>query len=502
MKTRPCADASSAYICALLLGTLAFLSVSTERCVAVSVSTFFAPARSTSTGLDPNGIYPQGQKFGFGLYTINGYSQEDSTVRNMHRVAEHGFTLAGPYYNADWQNFASIYEAASEGLQFTYQIRKPTELIGVPIGERMTVLDTLSDAQMSAQVREQVAAVLSDPIARDSVARWSLGVEEVRYWYPSEMRYLQIARETIRDVETEFNVARRPFWMYEPGHRNISALKLTGAHQDFVSKGTYLTSIARGSDRSGYAIWSFTQIASVAKALRTQPQAVLQLYEDFTDPKTGTDPAEIRRVLRHDAYLALTMGMKSLNIYSMTENRPNLTTHNEQFEAYASVAQDLTGPLDLQKLFLFGEPRNDLKISISQGTKQIAYTDWYGSKFTYSGLHSFNAQVGTERYLILVNSTEQPMSVRVSGLPSSFLLDDLFAGTTKRMYQTSFTWRLDVLGVAALRFRKVGSTPSTPLGAALLLAAPEPPTWGLLVMTASAYWWRPRRGSATEVQQS
>jgi uncharacterized protein (TIGR03382 family) len=58
------------------------------------------------------------------------------------------------------------------------------------------------------------------------------------------------------------------------------------------------------------------------------------------------------------------------------------------------------------------------------------------------------------------------MDVKISGLPSAYLLDDLFAGTTNEVRKSTLTWRLDTLGVSALRFRQ--------LGAATVSAVPEP----------------------------
>jgi hypothetical protein len=362
-------------------------------------------------------------------------------------------------------------------------------------------IDKLSDVQIAAGIREQVAAVLSDPIANTTVARWSLSPEELRYWVPSEMRYLKLASDTIRAVEAELGAAHRPFWMYEPRHRDAAALTKTGVYQDIVSKGVYLTALPRGPERSGYAIWSYSQILSAAKGLKTLPQAVLQLSTDFTDPMTGTNPAEIRRVLRHDAYLGLVMGIKSFNVWSMTETRPSLTTHNEQFQAYASVAADLTGDLNMQQAFLFGEPRDDLKIKITDGLKEIKYIDGTGLKFKFDTLHYLNAAVGSDRYLFLVNSSEQPMDVKITGLPSTFLLDDLFAGTTTHINRSSLTRRLDVLGVTALRFRQDMPIMGEGVARLGLTIVPEPSAAMLAAFAAGLLRSRIRRHASIPLRR-
>ena len=83
------------------------------------------------------GIYPHGQKFGFGLYSVVGNSKVDPTTSNMHRVAANGFTLAGPYYDTNWRNFSNIYAAANEGLKI-YISNSPTRLARRCIGRRST----------------------------------------------------------------------------------------------------------------------------------------------------------------------------------------------------------------------------------------------------------------------------------------------------------------------------------------------------------------------------
>lgn len=455
-----------------------------------SISKFFKPPKtSTESQLSPTGIYPNGQLFPIGLYSVLGNSQIDPQLSNMARVAQNGFTFAGPYYGDNWQDFGPITQAAGENLKFVFQIRPPASLSGVSIDARPTALAALSDAALTASVRDQVAAVLSDPTARNTVARWSLGT--------AELRYLKVADNAIRATEKQFGVAHKPFTMYEPGHRYLAALKKTGKYQDIVGKGTYLTALPRGLGRSGYAIWSYTQIVSAANSQKATPQAFLQLSQDFTDPATGNNAAEIRRVIRHDAYLGLVMGIKSIDIWSMFENRPNFTTHNDQFLAYASVAKELTGDLDLQKVFLFGDERTDLKIQITSGDKQFSFTDVEGDKNKFDTLHTLNAAYGSDRYLFLVNSTEQTMGVNITGLPTDYAMDNLFAQTTAEMHQTKLALTLDVLGVTALRFRQVmPQMGGGNIGGGLSIKfVPEPPSsvLALLAVCSMAAFRRVRR---------
>jgi hypothetical protein len=88
------------------------------------------------------------------------------------------------------------------------------------------------------------------------------------------------------------------------------------------------------------------------------------------------------------------------------------------------------------------------------------------------------------------------MDVSVSGLPSNFLLDDLFAGTTTEMNQSSLIRRLDVLGVAALRFRPLGSSAPIGSGASAPPSVPEPSAAILVALAGSAFMMSSRRTDA------
>ena len=374
------------------------------------------------------------------------------TKSNDERVAEEGFNLVGTNYNQDWEDLRFAHQAASQGLKLTYQIRRHPSLVGVSYADRPAAIGLLTDQQIADYVRLQVEAVIDDAVANATVARWSLNPEELRYWNVDEMRYLQVVSETIRQVETEKGEEHRPFWMYQANNRTADQLAITGQHQDIISRGVYQTTrYTRGTQRAGWAMWGYDQITAAAEQLDNTPQAVLQLYEDFTDPLTGTDPIEIERVIRNDVYLALVRGIDSFNVFSMFENRPNLTTHNEQFEAYGSVAKELTGELDLQKTFLFGEERDDLAIEVTSGPKTFEYTHTDGTKMSFPTLNYLNASYGGERYLILVNSTEAPMQVSIEGLPEQTLINNLFTGTSESHTTTAMTVTLEKLGVIALK---------------------------------------------------
>ncbi len=421
----------------------------------VDADAFFESTPSRASTLDPQGIYPQGQQIAFGLYAVQGLNDFDSTKTNMQRVMEEGFTMAGPYYHRDWQGLEFVHQAAEHNLKFTYQLRPHPSLDGLPLSSRRDAIATLSDADIAAVVREQVEAVIDDPVANATVARWAITPEEIRHWVDQDLRYLEIAVDTLRQVETERGVAPRPVWNYQSGIRTAEQLIITNARLDVVAKGTYLTTLHdRGPQRSGRAIWSYDQVVEAAMHLDATPQNIFQLFEDFTDPLTGTNATEIRRVIRNDVYLALVRGIESLNVFSMFENRPSLTTHNEQFEAYGSVARDLTGELGLQEAFLFGERKDDLDIRPTNFDDTFTYTHTDGSTFEYNTLQAANIALGTNRYVVLVNTTESTMNVAIEGLPADYEVVDLFANLSGTSTGATYSTSLPALGVKVLKFSR------------------------------------------------
>jgi len=410
----------------------------------VSASEFFRPADDPPAGLDPNGIYPQGQKIGFGLYSITGWNDAQPGKTNMQRVSEGGFTLAGPFCGAP--DPANIDDAIANNLKVTFRIE-----VG-PYKEAGDVPRPLDAAYVQAEVRGRVESLINNPVHDAAVARWCILPEELRWWRSSEMECLQLVSETIRQVELEHHAAARPIWMYEPNHRWQYELVKTGQYQDIVSMGVYVNKVPRAEGRSARARWGFEQIVGAAAELGTVPQAVFELCGDLPDPQSR-DPAAIRQLLRHDVYLGLVLGIKSINIWSMLE-RPGLTTHEEQFTAYASVAADLNGPLDLQKVFLFGQRRSDLTVTLLSGQPTtLPWTDWWGGVHEYDSVSFLEAAYGHDRYLFIVNSTEEPVEIAVSGLPTDddFRIESLFDESVPAVTGGCFQLVLEPLEVKAFR---------------------------------------------------
>ena len=173
----PSARAGSLRMTGLVLFVAVCLTVGSCRLDADSISKFFKPPKTTAgSQLSPTGINPNGQLFPIGLYSVSGNSQIDPQLSNMARVAQNGFTYAGPYYGNNWQDFSPITQAAGQNLKFVFQIRPPASVSGVSVDARPAALAALSDAALTASVHDQVAAfwVIQRLAIRFSAGRWEL----------------------------------------------------------------------------------------------------------------------------------------------------------------------------------------------------------------------------------------------------------------------------------------------------------------------------------------
>jgi len=208
---------------------------------------------------------------------------------------------------------------------------------------------------------------------RKSICWWYLGPEEIRYWYRNEMAYLKAATEAIRAADP----LQRPIWMYEPNFRSAASLVKTGQYLDVIGKGAYVN-LAGYQDNRIWVRWSVEQevaaIAKLAEANDSRTRIPLIMPELCRDP---ADPARdhlIPRWVRHDVYLGLMSGAKGVAIWSLFRRADVRRTWQIWYDAYGHVATDLTGPLQLGQVFLFGKPANQFPVRTVAGPKEVELT--------------------------------------------------------------------------------------------------------------------------------
>lgn len=374
-----------------------------------------------STGADEGRVYPQGKKFPFMGYS--GVPERD---------ARFGFSVAGPSYAKDQASSLSAAEKA--GLSFPYKV-------GIQMDFHAKAPDkplALDADEIRRRITEQIAKVVD----RKSICWWYLGPEEIRYWYRNEMAYLKAATEAIRAADP----LQRPIWMYEPNFRNAESLAKTGQYLDVIGKGVYVN-LAGYRDSRIWVRWSVEQeVLAIEQLAQTDPERrriPLFMPELCRDP---ADPAQdhlIPRWVRHDVYLGLMSGAKGVAIWSLFRRPEVKRTWQIWYDAYGHVATDLTGPLQLGQVFLFGERSNQFPVRIVHGPKEVELTKGASKKLEvgttsdseekekrimYPSLSVSEFQYEGATYLFLCNSSGTDRLTFQSTIPNDqWQIDDVFA---------------------------------------------------------------------------
>ena len=365
-------------------------------------------------------VYPQGR-----LFPFMGYSGVPS------RDARLGFSVAGPSYAADQ---APVLAAAEEaGLSFPYKIGIKMNFHAKPPEKPLA----LGAVEIRRRITKQVKKVAD----RESICLWYLGPEEIRYWRKNEMDYLKAATEAIRAADP----LKRPIWMYEPNFRNAESLTKTGRYLDIIGKGVYVN-LAGYQDNRIWVRWSVEQevlaIEQLAKTDANRQRIPLVMPELCRDP---VDPAQdhlIPRWVRHDVYLGLMSGAKGVAIWSLFRRPEVRRTWQIWYDSYAHVATDLTGPLALGQVFLFGEKSARFPTRIVYEPKTVELKKRASKKLevrttgdgerkedreTYPSMAVSEYEHDGATFLFLCNSSSERLTFQASVANERFQITDLFA---------------------------------------------------------------------------
>ncbi len=329
-------------------------------------------------------LYPEGK-----VFPIGGYSPRPEQDKAA------GFTLAGPTYGDSGR---LLRECEAVGLPMVYRIRTSFDVKGRK-GEPQ-----FDAALIREEVRQQVEAVAPS----ETIYAWTISPEELRHWRRHELAYFRLVVETIRQHDPR----HRPVWMYEPGHRDATALAKLLPEMDASAKGMY-TNYSERMDERGWVRWSLRQQReAIASA---NPRALFfALPEMFRQPPEGRE-GEIPRWVRHDLYTALAEGAQGVLIYSFAK-RSGFTARDAYYQAYAEVAREWNGPLQIGPAFLLGKARDTAKWELTQGPDTISFTP--SAKEEAVSFSSFlSRQVVWEgrEYLLVVNSAPERLALRLTG---------------------------------------------------------------------------------------
>lgn len=372
---------------------------------------FFKPGPTAPADKAADEVYPLGKLFPFSFFSIGGGTEEKTNNLFPEEIVqaefEHYKTLDIPLFGPQYElNDRSLEDAEKHGLKVVYTVGLPMNFHD-RTGEGGGRLD-LTDEEIYEQVSAQVREVADNPV----IAFWYLRPEELRPWRQREMDYLAAASRAVRDSDPK----GRPLWIYDPNHAGANRLSAIAPHVDYVGKGMYANYASRREDR----IWCRWTIEVQKEGIRRAesdaiPIAVPEMFRQPDDEHLDLIPAWVR----HDSYLALVCGAKGMMVFS-ARRRPNFPARDAYYAEYAKIASELLGEMNLGQVFLYGERRDQIEIDVIDGPAEVELLYPSGGvrePISYPSVTHADIAYGDERYLFVVNSANDPVTVAVGGMP-------------------------------------------------------------------------------------
>lgn len=388
----------------IFLMFLALMAVTVSADNREKMKEFFAPVPDKAKQYPADELYPRGRIFPFSFFSIGGGTTEKrgdllpaaDVLKAQDAAQAAGVTMIGPQYELQDR---ILKDAARMKVKAAFTIN-PTYK-GEPLTK--TILAKLTPDEMN-EIGKQISEIVKQTAGDKNIGWWYLQPEELRHWNKNEIGYIKMAYKAIKDADPQ----KRPVWMYEPGHRDGKALAKLAPYMDISGKGLY-TNYSGFKDNRVWCRWTIDQEKKAA-AMANPAMVPIAVTEMFQQPKPE-DMKKIEDWVRHDVYASLIAGAKGIIVFSLSE-RPNFTAHDKYREAYFKVCQELCGKQQLGQIFLFGEPKKDLYMSVIEGPEELKVKDE-----TYPSVGMFHAAYGNKRYVFLVNSSNEPVTVVVGDLP-------------------------------------------------------------------------------------
>lgn len=387
---------------------------------------FFRAAPGIPANYQNGMIYPQGSVFPY-----SGFSPDA-------RALQESFTMAGPAYTG---NDALLKQSEIAGKKTIFLLKAENVSHEMLEKEKDAAFEKIAES-----IRKQVSAVADNT----TIAWWYITPEELRPWKANEMTYL----ETVAAAVKANDPLKRPVWMYDPGHRNASALASTCKFLDICGKGMY-PNYSGFKDSRIFCRWTIEQETEAIQSSNPTaiPIAVPEMFQEPDPENTDT----IKSWVRHDVYSSLIAGAKGIVVFSFG-NRKGFKSRDIYFNEYAKTAEELCGQLNLGQVFLFGEKRNDISLEITEGPEKLRFffkNAGMKDPVEYPSLNIFNAAFGNERYLFMVSSANSWINARIKGFPAKVAIYDIFNKKDMDISDKDFMEiTFEPLEVKAFRFSK------------------------------------------------
>ena len=346
------------------------------------------------------------------------------------RDLQSGFTVAGPVYGPQ-----EAYLDLCIKNQWPVVAQVPSDVHFVGAGSRKK-----QDIDAAIKGAEAFVAKYA---GNKEILWWSVLPEELRPWIPAEMAYLRRMTQAIRAKDP----LKRPIFLYNPNLRSARTLLPIARQVDILGKGCYVNWTGRKNRRQWVRMSTEAEVE--AAAIASKPiRGVKRQVTPILLPELCANPpkAEYEMIepwVRHDVYLGLCSGAKGVMIWSLFP-RPNVKdSWKLWYDAYARCAREIGDERRLGEVFLFGAPRDDIRLTTtaepkaepdpavpaansedrttSDEERQVRPTGDVSVTFR-------NIAFGKRRYFFVVNSRGTPREFKTAGWPGNTRFSNAFTG--------------------------------------------------------------------------
>lgn len=322
--------------------------------------------------------YPQGKRFPLGLYSIE-------TLDEMKQEQPFGWNIAHTY--GEQPEHQSIVKVA--GWFGLVHLPKASEQ------ETKTTIESL--------------------LGRGPVAWWDLP-EEQRYWVEDEY-------QTIKDLSAwtrKYDLQQHPNFMYNAGHYQAEALAKYVPYLDIIGAGAYTeySHLPRAWVR-----WRMEETIRGIKlaGAKIGPDYLHGERTPIGIPMLFYVPGQMDIIspveAYHDFYSCLAAGARGILVFSYWHKR-DADVLQKSYDAYAKAAAEVSGPEGLGQALLFGEDV-PLGCEITDGPQQTYPFRPVGLKedVRFPSVNVLGKRHAGKLFIIAVNSSEQPVKAKLTGLP-------------------------------------------------------------------------------------
>ncbi len=360
---------------------------------------FFKPGPDAPKHLPAGRLYPQGKRFPFSL-TSPPEGWDAGQKAEYQRLGVVHFNPA--------KIVQPDQERSKEGEQGP-DIGTSIGLVRAPGTESAPGEIIFSDKE---EVTNTLAAQVKAAAENPKISFWNLLPGEIRFRDKREKEYLATASRAIGQNDP----LKRPVWIYLPPEASTAYLSHIAPWVDYLGKALEPDGVALDRSRIWFR-WAMERAVEAIHETSAEatPVAVLVNPQSLSADERN----KIATTLRHDLYLSLVTGAKG--VISIASKQPaDLPTQEAFRSAGLDIARELLGPKKLGELFLFGERRDEIEVDIVDGPAEVEVHYPSGGVETpmaYSSVSHLDLAYGKERYLILVNSAMEPVTLMIGGMP-------------------------------------------------------------------------------------